>query len=141
LLFTSFKGSGSREDFTSTSNYSTTTVSLELAYLKLNTMLRFTQPLGSGAIFINAGISNAYAIQVKSEKTVRERFYSSERTSTAELFPGLRRYEQGLVAGIGASYKKISAKARYEYSNGFLAYEQLSSGFDRYSLLVGYRLR
>ena len=141
LLFTSFKGSSSHDNFISTNNYSTTTVSLELAYLKLNTMLRFTQPLGSGAIFINAGISNAYAIQVKSEKTVRERFYSSERTSNAELFPGLRRYEQGLVAGVGASYKKISAEARYEYSNGFLSYEQLSSGFDRYSLLVGYRLR
>lgn len=74
MLFTSFKSSGSRNDFTSTSNYSTTTVSLELAYTKLNMLLRFTQPLDNGAISINAGISNVYAIQVKSEKTVRQTF-------------------------------------------------------------------
>lgn len=140
VLFTFFKSSGSRDDFTSTTNYGTTTVSLELAYLKLNTLLRFTQPLGAGAIFINAGISNAYAVRVKSEKNVRQTFYSSERTSTTALFPDLRRYEQGLVAGIGASFKKVSAEARYEYSNGFLFSKELSSGFDRYSLLVGYRL-
>lgn len=140
LLFTSFKASGSRNDITSTSNNSTTTVALELTYLKLNTLLRFTQTLGSGAIFINAGISNAYAIRAKSEKTVRQQFYSSERTSTTELFPDFRRYEQGLVAGVGTSFKRLSAEARCEYSNGFLLSRQLSSGFDRYSLLVGYRL-
>ena len=141
VLFTSFKGSGSRDGYTSASYYSTTTIALELAYLKLNSLLRFTQPLGAGALFINAGISNGYAVQVKSEKTVHQKFYSSERTSTTELFTDFRRYEQGLVAGMGACFKRISLEARYEYSNGFLKYANFSSGFDRYSLLVGCRLR
>ncbi|GAB3654577.1 hypothetical protein GCM10027594_28170 [Hymenobacter agri] len=141
LLFSSFKGSGSREDFTPTaSTYRTTSFSLELAYLKLNTLLRFTQPLGAGAIFINAGMSNGYAIVAKSEKVLREKFYSSEYTSTSEAYPDPRRYEQGFVAGVGAGFKKISAEARYEYSNGFLDYQRLGSAFKRYSLLVGYRL-
>ena len=141
VIFTSFKGSGSRKNVVSTNEYSTTTFSLDLAYLKLNTLLRFTQPVGAGAIFINAGVSNAYAMQLKSEKSVRQQFYSTERTTTSELFPGPRHYEQGLVAGIGASYKKISAEARYETSNGFLVYEDLGSAVGRYSLLVGYRFR
>ncbi|MET4074724.1 hypothetical protein ABIB44_001976 [Hymenobacter sp. UYCo722] len=79
-------------------------------------------------------------MRAKSEKTVRQTFYSSERTATTALFPDLRRYEQGLIAGIGGSFKKMSVEARYEYSNGFLLSKQLGSGFDRYSLLVGYRL-
>ena len=141
VIFTSFKGSGSRKNVVSTSEYSTTTFSLELAYLKLNTLLRFTQPVGAGTIFINAGISNAYAMQLKSEKSVRQQFYSTERTTTSELFPNPRRYEQGLVAGVGASFKKLSAEARYETSNGFLVYYDLGSAVGRYSLLVGYRFR
>ena len=109
--------------------------------MKLNTLLRFTQPVGAGTIFINAGISNAYAMQLKSEKSVRQQFYSTERTTTSELFPNPRRYEQGLVAGVGASFKKLSAEARYETSNGFLVYYDLGSAVGRYSLLVGYRFR
>jgi hypothetical protein len=141
VVFTSFKGSGTQEKSDPiTTNYYKVVSSLELGYLKLNSMLRFTGTLGSGSVFINAGISNSYAVQVNSEKNVREKFFSTERTSTNPLFSSLRRYEQGLVGGIGASYKRVSAEGRFEYSNGFLSYPGFISGFDRYSLLVGYRL-
>jgi hypothetical protein len=133
---------GTNESFSSTTNsYSKTTLSLAFSYLKLNTLLRFTRPVGSiGAVFANAGISNGYALQAKTEKTVTTKFYSSESTSTGEAFPEPRRYEQGLVAGIGGSVKKLSAEVRYERSNGFLDITSLGSSFARYSLLFGYRL-
>ena len=141
VVFSSFSGSGYLEQPGSTSSiYRKTTASMSLSYLKLHTLLRYTRPLGAGAVFINAGVSNGYAIQVESEKVVRERFYSSETTTTTKLFSGFRRYEQGLVAGIGGSFARLSAEARYEYSNGFHLSQELGSGFDRYSLLVGFRL-
>jgi hypothetical protein len=141
VVFTSFKGSGTLEKSDPASNiYYKIVSSLELGYLKLNTLLRFTQPIGLGSVFINAGISNGYAVLAKSERNVRERFYSTEQTYTTPLFFSVRRYEQGLVGGIGAGYKRLSVEGRFEYSNGFLPYVDFSSGFDRYSLLVGYRL-
>ncbi|GAA4056130.1 hypothetical protein GCM10022409_49280 [Hymenobacter glaciei] len=141
LVFNSFSASGYHEEISPYGNtHRKTSSSLALSYLKLHSLLRISQPLGVGAIFINAGVSNGYAIQIKSEKTVREKFYSTETTTTSELFSSFRRYEQCLVAGIGASYKRLSAEGRFEYSNGFLPYKGFSAGFDRYELLLGYRL-
>jgi hypothetical protein len=139
LTYSSFKATGSTTYTSSADMSSTTSYSLALAYLKLNTLLRFTQPIGSGAIFINAGISNSYAFQTKNEQVVVSKFYSTQKTTTSEIFP-IRNYEQGFVVGIGGSIKRLSAEARYERSNGFLDILNLSSSFERYSLLMGYRL-
>ncbi|RZK23250.1 MAG: hypothetical protein EOO56_05755 [Hymenobacter sp.] len=57
-----------------------------------------------------------------------------------EAFSDLRHYEQAFVVGIGASANRLSAEVRYEHSNGFLRYTDLGSSFERYSLLIGYRL-
>ena len=140
ITFSSFKGTGSSTATVSPDNSTNTSVSLKFSYLKLNTLIRFTQPVGTGAIFINAGISNGYALQSTNEKTVVTKFYTSSTTKTTDAFTDLRRYEQGFVAGIGASAKRLSAEVRYERSNGFLDYTDLGSSFKRYSLLVGYRL-
>jgi hypothetical protein len=122
--------------------YTKTDFSLAIAYLKLNTMLRFARPLGNtAALFANAGISNGYALQLKTEKTVTTKFPSGDRVYTEEAFPGSRHYEQGLVAGIGGRVKKLSAELRYERSNGFTDAFSLNSSFTRYSLLLGCRLR
>lgn len=140
LTFSSFKSAGSSTATVSPDNYTNTSVSLKFSYLKLNTLIRFTQPVGTGAFFINAGISNGYALQNQNEKTVATKFYTSSTTKTTAAFTDFRRYEQGIVIGIGASIKLLSAEARYERSNGFLDYNDLSSSFKRFSLLVGYRL-
>ena len=139
FTFNSFKTAGSSTQTTSPDNSTTTSYSLALTYLKLNTLLRFTRPIGTGALFINAGISNGYAVQTQNEQVAVSRFYSTHRTTTGEIFP-VQRYEQGFVVGLGGSLNRVSAEARYERSNGFLALGSLSSSFERFTLLVGYRL-
>jgi hypothetical protein len=139
LTYTAFQAAGSTTQTTSADISSTTNYSLALTYLKLNTLVRFTRPIGSGAVFVNAGISNGYAFQTKNEQVVASKFYSTSTTKAGEIFL-LRRYEQGLVAGVGGSIKRLSVEARYERSNGFLDIVSLASSFERYSLLVGYRL-
>lgn len=139
VTYTSFKASGSTLFVYSADNSIATSSSLSLAYLKLNTQLRFTQPIGIGSLFINAGMSNGYAVEAKSARTVTNHFYSSSKSTTNEIFP-MERYESGLLAGLGGSVKRLSAEARYERSGGFLNLVNISSNFDRYSLLVGYRL-
>ena len=138
VLYTSFKGSGTRIIENSYGN-NVVKSSLSLAYVKLNTQLRFTRPIGSGSLFINAGMSNGYAVEAKNEQTVSNQFYSTTKTTTGPIFI-MEHYESGLVAGLGGSVKRLSAEVRYESSGGFLNYNLISSHFNRYSLLVGYRL-
>ena len=139
VVYTSFKSSGSTMTGSYSGNYNAIASSISLAYLKLNTQLRFTRPIGSGSLFINAGMSNSYAIEAKNERTVTTQFYSTVKTTTSEIFP-MERYESGLVAGLGGSIKRLSAEARYERTGGFLNLVFISSRFERLSLLVGYRL-
>ena len=139
LTFNSYKASNTKTNFTSADNYSIVDNSLQLSYLKLNTIVRFTQPVGAGTIFINAGMSNGYAFRAKIEQTIFQNFYASQQITTKDLFD-IRQYEQGLVVGAGGSVKRISAEARYEHSSGFLDAILISSSFNRLSLLLGYRL-
>lgn len=140
LLYNSFKGSGTSTTGTSSSNSSTTSVAFATSYLNLNTMIRFTRKVGAGTWFFQGGVSNGYAVSVQNDKTVTQQFYSTTTTKNDKAFSDFQRYEQGLVGGVGASVRRVSAEVRAEVTNGFLDYKDLHSSFRRYSLLVGYRL-
>ncbi|MCR5888153.1 hypothetical protein LRS06_10295 [Hymenobacter sp. J193] len=139
LMFTSFSIKGENEVFTSADNYEKTVFEFNYAYLKINTMLRYTRQLGSGYGFVGAGISNGYAIKENNEATTTKKFYSTTETFKKPLFP-TSKYEQGFLLGVGAGVKKISGEIRYERSNGSLNAVMYSNNIERYSLLLGYRL-
>ena len=139
LIYTSFSSSSTRTDTFSPNNYSITSSNLSISYLKLNTQLRFTRPIGPGALFMNAGISNGIAVRHQNNHTVDYHFYSTQQITSGEIFP-MEAYEPGFVAGIGGSLKRLSAEARYERSSGFLNLANISSRFQRYSLMLGFRL-
>jgi Outer membrane protein beta-barrel domain len=102
-------------------------------YLRLNTMVRynFTQP----AIihpFLSIGISNGFAIKRVARTT-------NLTISQRERDPLIRPYEQGLIIGVGANYKRFDLFTRYELSNGFFANNAIGKlGVRSLSFGIGY---
>lgn len=106
--------------------------SVGYTYLKLNNMLRYKFPVGSSFVFLNAGLSNGYAI-----KEINKVDFGSGQTHS---FMGVTRlYEQGLLFGAGAMYHRISVEARVEIGNGMSASDYYSTPTTRMFLLLGYR--
>jgi hypothetical protein len=139
LVFTSYKINGYYNDYKNKNDYTIYNIAFGYSYLKINNMLRFKYPVGNSFLYLNAGISNGYAIQELNEKKVYTKFYSSESTETGKAIIFSRRYEQGYILGLGANYKRISFEVRQEKSNGMSAITQINSNVNKYYLLLGYR--
>jgi len=112
---------------------------ISLRYLKLFTLIR--KEFGSGSVhpFVNAGISNAFALQ--NTITQSRTFYSTTTTSAVNSLAEIaRRHELGVTAGGGVYRNRISAELRYELTNGFVNALDVSTSRQNIWLLVGYRL-
>lgn len=142
LFFSSYKVTNHTEKYVSDQDRSYTDLSMGFSYLKLNNMARYTIPLHSAALFINAGISNGFAIsETNSNKTVTY-FYSNQGGVTeSKLIKETRKYEQGILLGVGGTVKKLSFEVRCELSNGVSPYNDLKTGVRRYFALLSYRLK
>ncbi|GLU56611.1 hypothetical protein Dfri01_60720 [Dyadobacter frigoris] len=107
----------------SAQNYYPQDVILDYSYVNLKNMFRYKIPVGEFSLFFNIGISNGVAIR--------------ERTFIGDT----RKYEQGLLAGIGGAYKRFSFELRHENSNGMSVYKNFQSTIKRNYLIVAYRLK
>ena len=54
------------------------------------------------------------------------------------IFPKTKKFEQGIVGGIGFSTSKLTLDLRYERSNGFSKMENIPSPVNRFSVIFGY---
>jgi hypothetical protein len=108
-------------------------------YIKLTNMFRYNLFTGKTSIFLNAGMSNGIAVREKNKE--RNEYKSSAYTLVhdGKLVGSTRKYEQGLVLGIGAGFGKFTVELRREVSNGMSGYVELSSKVRRNSLLLTYR--
>jgi hypothetical protein len=119
--------------------YSNISMTFGYAYLKLNNMIRFKYPVGKTFVFINAGMSNGYALKEINQVHSDRKFYSSETSEDDEALNDTRRYEQGILAGLGAKYHKYSFEFRYEKGNGMSVMLNLNSITNRFLFLFGYK--
>lgn len=97
--------------------------SLGFSYLKMNNFIRLSTSFKKVRCFANIGISNGFAIG---------------NAHYVDFMP-FRRYEQGLLAGLGISIGKISAEARVEFGNGFSTIDTFPTSVTKGMLIVGYR--
>lgn len=92
----------------------------DLGYLKLYTMMKYMYTGWKVKPFLQAGMSNGYAL--KKTNTLTKRTYSSysSETTTGDIFEGdaFRSYEFGVVGCVGAEYHHLGLEVRYEWSNG-----------------------
>lgn len=140
LLYSHYNVSGGFQDFNNENDYINVEGKLSYGYLKLNNLVRFKYPLKSFKIFANAGISNGYALSETIKKSTFKKFYTSETNNESKLLDKTRRYEQGLILGLGAIKGRLSGEFRYERGNGMSDFIYLGVRADRFFLLVNYRL-
>ena len=139
LAFSPYKVEDYHQVYVNENDYTNYTITLGYSYLKLNTMVRFKYPVGKAYVFINAGMSNGYALKETNQVVAERKFYSSETSEESTLLYVTRLYEQGLLAGLGAKYDKYSFEFRYERGNGMSAMINLNSITTRYLFLLGYK--
>jgi hypothetical protein len=112
LLYSSYKSTN-----TFLNEFLDSPVTFDFQYVRLNTMVRFRPSW----YFVNAGISNGYALKGKSS-----------------AFPELRKYEIGILAGAGVQYKHYSFELRGEIGDGVSPYVSIITNTFRFQALLSY---
>lgn len=142
LAFTSYKSSLTNQMDYSDNSYIRYTNTLGYGYIKLTNMVRYYIPAGSFQLFLNAGLSNALAISETNERVTESQFQNSDPViSKNVVFGATRKYELGLVFGLGAGYKKLGMELRHESTKGMSTFQALKSPVQRFYFLVSYRLK
>lgn len=106
--------------------------SLGFSYLKMNNLVRLSSAAKRVRAFVNIGISNGIAIREVNDARTMSSFDDT-------FLDHIRKYEQGLLAGVGFSVGKLSAEARVEFGNGFSKSDDYPTSVTRGFLIVGYR--
>lgn len=138
LLYTTYGFHYRYDDFEDENRYTITTTEIGYSYIKINNFMRFKYPIGSFYLFLNAGISNGFAIKVINYKHEEIKFYTTEKIVEGNAIDDTRNHEQGYIFGSGIKYKNYSLEMRYEKGNGMSTLQTLNSSTRRYYLLFGY---
>lgn len=140
FIYTSYNITGKYEYYFYNENeYKYNIIELGYSYIKMNNMVRFRIPIEAQFLYINLGISNGFAFsETNYEQTVTK--WSSEILEIEEglALANTRKYEQGLLFGLGGKYKNFSIEFRFELSNGMSDYEALSTSVRRFYSFLGY---
>lgn len=105
-------------------------ISVDFVYLKLATMIRFQLPAGKVTPYIHAGMTNGYALKDENK-------WYHPNGHTENLLDHDRKYEQGLVLGIGVNIFIFNLEGRYEVSNGMTNASGFNSRFKTFTALAG----
>ena len=138
LFFTSYQFSSRSDNYTDEDRYTINYTEINYAYVKLNSLVRFSYPVGAIRIYANAGMSNGFAINEHNYRRRESKVFSTVRSEELKAIEETRRYEQGLVLGLGARYRRYSLEARHQRANGMSEYVTLATPTRRYYLLLGY---
>ena len=139
LIFTSLSTNANYEEYFHENRYVTYETSLGFTYLKLNNMLRGNFKIDKVLLFFNVGISNGFVIASTNELKKTSVLFDQKRIDVGPAMEHTRTYEQGLIFGFGAGYKKFSGEFRYELGNGMSNYSDVSSVTNRYYFFLSYR--
>lgn len=139
LLYTSYHSTGHTEEYIHPDRYSFTDFTLAYGCIKLTNLIRYQLPWQRIQFFAHAGISNGWVIsETNTRRKVATLYSDKDRVTLEKVLEGTRKHEQGLIVGIGAQLRKLSAEIRYETSNGMSDYSALKSAVKRAYVLVGF---
>lgn len=140
LLFTNYEFKTNSEDIEHQDQYSLFTTEIGFSYIKINSMARYRLSKGRLGTYINGGVSGGFIISENKNYNKEERhFYGIETIIEKKALEEFKKFEFGLLFGIGATLDKISLEVRYERSEGMSRYVNVGSKINRYSILLGYR--
>ncbi|MES2517808.1 MAG: hypothetical protein V4585_06850 [Bacteroidota bacterium] len=139
LVYDSFKTQGYFMEYDYEEKYSTYDIKLDYAYLKLVNMFRYKLFIGKADVYVNAGLSNGWAIKHDRLLEKKSRLFATNRTEILDPIKESSNYEQGYIIGLGVKYKKINFEIRNERGTGMSEYLSLVSPTNRLSFLIGYQ--
>jgi hypothetical protein len=119
-------------------NHINNTYSFDIAYIKLNTLLRYQYPNWRIRPFANIGMSNGYSIKNTNNKTSEKYVNNLITTTDGPALDSFRKYEAGLLIGAGASFLGLGVEFRVEWTNGMSSLLATNSTVRSYYLLVSY---
>ena len=138
LLYNSFQVNGEYNDVRSAELYDNYYSTLGYKQLSLNSMLRYKFPVAGFHMYLNAGISNGFALSKTDHLRVESRVFGNESVVETTVGRGdqLRNYEVGLSAGFGVKVQQFIMDIRYIGGNGITDFA--SSNTSKIYLLLGY---
>lgn len=139
LLLSSYEVSGQYEIYEHASNYTIVQTSFGYCYLKMNNMVRIKFPVRKTFLYFNAGISSGIALVEKNYTKVESVLFTQNRITEGKALDKTRKFEIGVLGGIGVRVKRFSCEMRYEYASGMSDYNALVSSTNRLYLLLGFR--
>jgi hypothetical protein len=139
IMFSSYSVSSYNENYKSENVYDYYTTKFAYTYLKMNNMIRFTYPVNTFFVFVNAGLSNGYVLSETNSLIKESKFYTDPVTTEGPAIKGSKKWEYGILAGAGIKYSKFSFETRYEGGSGMSDLPALISIANRLFFMVGYR--
>lgn len=138
LIYSSYKLIGRVQDNMNPDVHSIYNTTIGLSNIKVNNMLRFKYPVGRAFVFLNAGITNGFAVSETNYRIENRKFYSTESSDEGRAFDFSGR-EEGYLIGLGTKYKKVSFEIRFERGDGMAHLMYLKSDENKYFFLLGYK--
>jgi hypothetical protein len=141
LMYSSYKTEGSYGYAVNPYIFDDYTYEFQYSYVKLNNMLRYKFFANNLIIYINGGFSNGFVIN-EVNRYVKVRTANGDKsTSSGTAFQDTRKWELGLLAGAGVRFNRASLELRAERGMGPFRAVNYAAKVDRFSALVGFRLK
>jgi len=118
--------------------YTNTYSSIGYSYIKLNNLFKIKFPVKKIFLYIDGGISNGIAVSESSYIRVESQTYSIKNISESSLIDP-RKWERGVLLGLGSNIKSFSFEFRFERADGMSRYVDSSSPVKRYFFILGYK--
>ncbi len=115
----------------------------DVSHLKIKVLPQYTIVNSDLKLFGNAGMGLGFIFNQKNS-LITERISPSGTiidTETALEDESIRKFDVGIIFGLGASYKGINLKLNHEISKGISLINGLSNPSRRFYVLVGYEIK
>ncbi len=139
LLYTAYKSTGKYNDNNNDQYYTLNETTFGYSQIRLNDMVRYKFPIGEIFLYLNGGVTNAFAISETNTRKKDSHFYGVVTTDEVKGLDDARKYEQGFIVGLGSQFNKFSVDLRYENGNGMSKISALNSKTTKFYFLLSYR--
>lgn len=141
LMYSSYKTEGTYSYAVNPYIVDDYTYQFQYSYVKLNNLLRYKFFANNVIIFVNGGMANGIAVNAVN-RYVKVRTANGEKSSsTGTAIEDTRKWELGILVGAGVRVNRASLELRAERGMGPLSAVNYAAKVDRFSAMVGFRLK
>jgi hypothetical protein len=137
LIYKPYSNSGSIKGITQDFGSYYATFSFDMAYLKINNLLRYQIPKWKVRPFADLGISNGYAVKSSNSRVVQTSLWTTTITR-GKAIENPRLYEFGVTGGLGISWWKFNGELRYEWADGMSPFAALHGYENSIYFIIGF---